>query len=78
MDRGVLFQWCRLEVGGLLCGPRGGGMVHGRCSVKLVYCPNVAISTNFTTYRSQIYLIKGDEIPFLRHDNLFSFYNMYT
>ena len=36
MDGGVLFQGCRLEVGGLLGGPRGGGMVHGRCSVKLV------------------------------------------
>ena len=35
MDRGVLFQGCRLEVGGLLGGPMGGGMVHGRCSVKL-------------------------------------------
>ena len=33
----MLFQGCRLEVGGLLGGPRGGGgMVHGRCSVKLV------------------------------------------
>ena len=31
MDGGVLFQGCRLEVGGLLGGPRGGGeMVHGR------------------------------------------------
>ena len=36
MDGGVLFQGCRLEVGSLLGGPRGGGMVHGRCSVKLV------------------------------------------
>ena len=35
MDGGVLFQRCRLEVGGLLGGPSG-GMVHGRCSVKLV------------------------------------------
>ena len=34
MDGGV-FQGCRLEVGGLLGGPRG-GMVHGRCSVQLV------------------------------------------
>ena len=25
MDGGVLFQRCRLEVGGLLGGPRGGG-----------------------------------------------------
>ena len=32
MDGGVLFQGCRLEVGG----PRRWGMVHGRCSVKLV------------------------------------------
>ena len=30
MDGGVLFQGCRLEVGGLLGGPReGGGVFHG-------------------------------------------------
>ena len=36
MDGGVLFQGCPLEVGGLLGGPSEGGMVHWRCSVKLV------------------------------------------
>ena len=35
MDGGVLFQGCRLEVGGLLGGLRV-VVVHGRCSLKLV------------------------------------------
>ena len=34
-DGGVLFQGCRLEMGGLLGGPRG-GMVHERCRVRLL------------------------------------------
>ena len=29
MDGGVLFQGCRLEVGGLLVGPRGVGCLMG-------------------------------------------------